>query len=390
MTALRAAAARVRKIWGASGLLWTATLVLDRAGLPAFRFWPDKTIPPEALAAQVAAILRAWGMSQEHISITVEHLLYSDLHGIDSHGCAMLSDYHRGLVAGRLTMTPNIEVLRETATTALIDGGGGLGHVPADTAMKLAITKCRVVGIAAVAVRNSGHYGAAGAYAAMAAREGFIGIATTNTRKPAVVPTFGAEAMLGTNPIAFAAPAARNRPFLLDMATSTVAIGKLYTAWRHGRSIPIGWALDPHGKPLSNARSAAQYRRLTPLGGSSRMSSHKGYGLAAAVEILSSVLPGLSSARDTEVGARVGHFFLALDPQQFCDKRAFEADLDSMMDALRASRPIDSKRPVLVAGDPEYAAREENARRGIMLSRGIIEDMRMICRTSGTAFMLDT
>lgn len=390
MSALRAAAGRIREMWCASGLLWTATLMLDRAGLPALRFWPDKAVSQEALAGQVAAILRAWGMSEEHISITVEHLLYSDLHGIDSHGCGMLPDYHRGLVAGRLTMTPKIEVVRENETTALIDGGGGLGHVPADTAMKLAIAKCRHTGLASVVVRNSGHFGAAGTYAAMAAREGFIGIATTNTRKPSVVPTFGTEAMFGTNPIAFAAPAAKNRPFLLDMATSTVAIGKIFTAWRRGRSIPTGWALDLHGKPLRNARLAGKYRRLTPLGATSTMSSHKGYGLGAMVEILSSVLPGMSSIRSAEGDAPVGHFFLALNPRQFCETGTFEADLDLMMDALRASKPIDPKQPVLVAGDPEYAAREKTSRDGVMLSRSIIEDMRMICRTSGTAFTLDT
>ncbi|MGH7799963.1 MAG: Ldh family oxidoreductase [Thermodesulfobacteriota bacterium] len=331
-------------------------------------------------------------MSEEHVSITTEYLLYADLHGIDSHGCSMLMHYHRGLVAGSFTITPKIEVIRESETTALIDGGGGLGHVPGDTAMKLAIAKCRKVGIGAVAVHNSGHYGAAGAYALLAAQSGFIGIATTNTELPSVVPTFGVEAMLGTNPIALAAPAGRNLPFLLDMATSTVPVGKLMMASRNGRSIPVGWALDPRGIPLTNATLAVKHRRLTPLGSNREMSSHKGYGLAVAVEILSSLLSGRrftqGAAKAEE--ARVGHFFLALDPRQFREEGEFEADLDAMMESLRNCRPIDSKQPVLVAGDPEYAAYAERSRSGIPITRSVIEDIRTVCQALGVSFLLQT
>lgn len=373
------------------GLLWTASLILDRVGFRTLRLWPEKTVSHEALACQVAGILRGFGMSEEHVSITTEYLMYADLHGIDSHGCGILLHYHRGLVAGSFTITPKIEVIRESETTALIDGGGGLGHVPGDTAMKLAIAKCRKVGIGAVAVRNSGHYGAAGAYALLAARSGFIGIAMSNTGLPAVVPTFGVEPMLGTNPIAFAAPAGRNLPFLLDMATSTVPVGKLMMASRSGRSIPVGWALDPRGMPVTNATLAVKHRRLTPLGSNREMCSHKGYGLAVAVEILSSTLSGLRPARDTvKAEARVGHFFLSLDPRQFRDEGEFEADLDVMMDSLRNCKPIDSKQPVLVAGDPEYAAHAERSRSGIPISRSVIEDIRTVCGDLGVPFILQT
>jgi LDH2 family malate/lactate/ureidoglycolate dehydrogenase len=219
----------------------------------------------------------------------------------------------------------------------------------------------------------------------MAAQAGFIGIATTNTRDPAVVPTFGREAMLGTNPIAFAAPAARNRPFLLDMATSTASVGKLTMAWRKGRSIPVGWALNPAGRPVTSGRLAAKHRRLTPLGSNREMGSHKGYGLATAVEILSSVLPGLRSGGS----AGVGHFFLAIDPRRFRDEGGFEADLDALIESLRACTPTDASRAVLVAGDPEYAAYAERRRSGIPLSRSVIEDIRSVARASGVPFVLD-
>jgi len=370
-----------------SGPLWTASLIADRL-LPVgiLGLWRDVIVAPETLARQVATLLRAWGMSADHTAITVEHVLYADLHGIDSHGCSMLLRYHRDIADGSVTMTPTIAVVRESDTTALVDGGGGLGHVPADTAMKLAITRCRSAGLGAVAVRRSGHFGAAGAYASMAAEAGFIGIATTNTREPAVVPTSGTEARLGTNPIAFAAPAARNPPFVLDMATSTASLGKLTMAWRKGRSIPVGWALDRRGRPVTSGRLGALGRRLTPLGSSEELGSHKGYGLATAVEILSAVLAGRVSGGAAD---GVGHFFLAIDPARFRDAGAFGADLDALLDSLRACAPVDPRCPVLVAGDPERAAYAERRRTGIPLSRSVVEDIRGIARAAGVPFLLD-
>jgi LDH2 family malate/lactate/ureidoglycolate dehydrogenase len=390
MSGVGAAYRRVVATLRDSGPLWTASLLLDRVfPFGILGLWPEKTVSAETLATQVDTILRAWGMSAEHASITVEQVLYADLHGIDSHGCCMLWHYRRGIADGSLTMTPTITLVQESDTTALVDGGGGLGHVPADMAMKLAIAKCRNAGVGAIAVRHSGHYGAAGAYASMAAQSGFIGLATTNTQRPAVVPTLGTEAKLGTNPIAFAAPAVRNRPFILDMATSTASLGKLTTAWRKGRPIPPGWALDRKGGSVTNGRRAAEGRRLTPLGSSHELGSHKGYGLATAVEILSSVLSGQRSEPAPGAGGNVGHFFLAIDPARFRTEGDFGVDLDVLIDALRACAPMDPKQPVRVAGDPEYAAYAERRNSGIPLARGVIEDLRSVARSSGVPFLLD-
>ena len=368
-----------------SGFPWTLSVILDRIGLPAFRFWPERRIEPAILASQVTSILRAWGMAEEHILITSKHILYSDLHGIDSHGCSMLRHYFRQLSAGSVTMTPEIKVIRETATAALIDGGGGLGHVPADFAMKLAIKKCQNTGVGVVSVRNSGHFGAAGAYAAMAAQADLIGTATTDVLQPAMVPTHGLEAVLGTNPIAFSAPAENNKPFLLDMATTIVPVGKLAMAWRKGRLIPKGWAFNGRGRSIKNPRKAIAQRRLSPLGNTSVMGGHKGYGLAAMVEILSSRLSG-----DSRENTGVGHFFLALDPGQFGETSAFKHNVDVMMDNLRSSKPKSSGSPVQVAGDPEYVAAAERERDGIPLTRCVIEDIRAVCEASDVPFLLDS
>jgi LDH2 family malate/lactate/ureidoglycolate dehydrogenase len=301
----------------------------------------------------------------------------------------MLPFYDRLRGEGRLSATPVVAVVQETASTALIDGGGGLGHVPATVAMEHAIAKCRASGVGVVAVRNSGHFGAAGAYAAMASAAGLLGIVTTSTPTPSVVPTFGREALLGTNPIALAAPAARNAPFLLDMATSAASLGKLVEHWRSGRRIPRGWALDAEGRTTRNGRIAYAGRRLTPLGGDREHGGHKGYGLAAAVEILSSVLPGVAPAPSGGTRSAVGHCMLAIDPARFRPAGDFTADLDRLIDALHATPPVAAEEPVLVPGDPEERVRAERSAAGIPLTRSVFEDLRAVARAAGVPFVLD-
>jgi LDH2 family malate/lactate/ureidoglycolate dehydrogenase len=245
--------------------------------------------------------------------------------------------------------------------------------------MQLAIVKAKLVGMGAAAVRASNHYGAAGAYAMMAAEQGLIGISTTAVHTPSVVPLWGADATFGTNPIAFAAPAGRNKPFLLDMATSTAAIGKLKLAQMAGKKVPEGWALNAAGRPITDPDEALKDRRLVALGGTRELGGHKGYGLAMMVEILSSTLPGaqfalLRTRRDPDARhADVGHFFMAVDPAAFRAPGEFEAELDEMIDSLRATRPADPGRPVLVPGDPEHAERARRLEHGIPLPKNLRE-----------------
>lgn len=373
-----------------SGVPWACTLALDRiVPFGASRLWPPRVVPPALLAEQVEAILRSWGMSDEHVAVTVEKMLYADLRGIDSHGCSELRFYQQLRNEGRLNPRPAIEVVRESETTALIDGGGGLGHVPASLAMERAIERCRAQGVGVVAVRNSGHYGAAGAYAAMAAEQGLIGLATTSTPTPSVVPTFGTGPMLGTNPIAIAAPAERNRPFLLDMATSTVSHGALAGRSGSGRRIPRGWALDDRGRPTTDGRTAVRHRRLAPLGGDREGGSHKGYGLGLAVEILSRLLPGGAATDPGDRRRAVGHFLLALDPARFREDGGLAGDLDELIDSLHDAQPADPGQPVLVPGDPEERTLAQRASGGIPLSRRVFEDIRGVATASGAAFVLD-
>jgi LDH2 family malate/lactate/ureidoglycolate dehydrogenase len=372
-----------------SGPLWACTLAFDRVvPLGAVRLWRPLLIAEAVLARQVEAILEAWGLSDEHISITVEKMLYADLRGIDGHGCSKLRFYHELLADGRLNPSPAIEVARTSEATVVVDGDGGLGHVPATVAMEEAIDRCQATGVGVAAVRNSGHYGAAGAYAVMAADRGLIGVATTSTPTPALVPTFGRDPLLGTNPIAVAAPAVRNRHFLLDMATSTVSLGKLVQRWRSGRPIPRGWALNGRGRAVTNGRVAARHRRLAPLGGQPETASYKGYGLALVVEILSSILPGLEAATPSAGRRPVGHFLLALDPARFRPEGSLSADLDDLLDSMHRAAPANPNRPVLVPGDPEELIRAKRGAQGIPLPKSVVEDIRAVAIASRAPFLL--
>ncbi|MPZ12592.1 MAG: Ldh family oxidoreductase [Kiloniellaceae bacterium] len=336
---------------------------------------------------QIVEILRAWRMSDAHAEVVADVLLAADLMGIDSHGMTLLPLYDQQIRDGGATPTPNISVVHDRAAVALIDGDSGFGHVPAMLAVELAAERAEKFGIAAVAIRNSNHYGAAGVYVRRLAEQGLIGISTSSVWRAAIVPTRGLEPKLGTNPIAFAAPSAGGKPFLLDMATSNAAIGKLKLAQRAQVDIPEGWALTREGTPQRDPSLALLDALLVPLGG------HKGYGLATMVEVLSSALSGaaLTPLRGTP-GRRhdVGHFVMALDPAMIRGSRAeFAVDVGRMTDALRATPPSNPEFPVLVAGDPEYACEAERLSHGIPLSAKLAVQLRDIAERTNAAFLLE-
>ena len=357
-------------------------------------------IPAERVHAQIAAILTAWGMEPDAIRVTAEAMLATDLSGVDSHGISMLMDYERFRRAGKLNVTARPRVVRETPVTALIDADAGMGHPGAVMGMELAVKKAGVTGLAAVCVNNSHHFGAAGYYANLAVRQGMIGLVTSATRNIAVVPTRGTVPVLGTNPLAFAAPAGRNNPFLLDMATSTVASNKVKVYDLQGKDLPAGWVLDETGRPVTDAADGFDilYNRdtggLTPLGGIEAMSSYKGYGLAMMVHILGGTLAGASFSpirnrtQRPDQPDNLGHFFLAIDPDAFRGDGGFASELDDAIDVLHAVPPADPARPVLVPGDPEATTRVERQRDGIPLPDTLIEKLRGVCASCGAPFVL--
>lgn len=342
----------------------------------------ESTRYPAALVRdQIVGFLTAWGMRRSHADTTADVLVDADLCGIDSHGISMITSYDQRLRDGLLTIDAEVTVVTETPVSALLDAGGGLGQVPSVEATRTAITKAREVGLAAVSVRNSNHFGAAGYYTRLMAAAGLVGIATTNVFGPRSAPTFGREAKLSTNPLAFAAPARRNPAFSLDMSTTTVAAGKVRNRANEGGAIPAGWAADADGQPITDPqiyeRDSRTGATLSPLGGSAEGASYKGYGLGAMVEILSAGMSGatLVTARDTGatgVGSSdLGHFFLAIDPTIFRAPGGFEATVDTLIDDLHATTPIDPREPVQVAGEPEDRVRAERTRDGIPIAPGL-------------------
>ncbi|GAF92128.1 unnamed protein product, partial [marine sediment metagenome] len=261
-------------------------------------------------------------------------LVEADLMGIESHGVAHLMthpSYALGFRQGLVNPRPNIRVVHETPSTALVDGDGGLGPVVGHRAMSIAIQKAKECGTGMVAVTGSRHYGAAGYYALMAVPHDMIGLATSNS-PPLVAPTFGRGRMLGTNPIAVAAPVASGYPFLLDMATSVVAHGKFEIARREGKPIPPTWGADEEGTPSTDITQIMTKGWLLPLGSTPEAASYKGYDLAMVVDILCGVLPGLGYSLHIDyIKHVVGHFFGALRVDGFGPVEEFKAMMGEML-----------------------------------------------------------
>jgi len=349
---------------------------------------------------QLASVLRAWGMSDAHAGTTAEMMLETDLRGVDSHGISMLPTYDREFRAGRLNMRPNFKTVREGPSMALIDADASLGHPVSVHAMNLAVDKCRESAVAVVSVVNSHHFGAAGCYARIAADRGVIGMVTSSTRGVSLVPTFAAEPVMGTNPLAFAAPARRNPPFQLDMATTTVAAGKVKVHKLNHRPLPAGWVVDDKGQPVTDPEQAFSHvferpeGGITPLGGPREVGGHKGYGLAVMVHILGGALAGASFSpirnrtQKPSDPHNIGHFFLAIDPRAFRAPGAFEDDLDQVIDVLHAAKRAEPAQPVLVAGDPEMATRAERLRDGVPVPDDLMAQLREVAASAGVPFVL--
>ncbi len=335
-------------------------------------------IPVPIIEAFMYDVFVGLGVPPEDARICTDVLIAADLRGIESHGVARLKYYYDRIKAGVQSTRTEIEVTKETETTALIDGHHGMGHVIAHRAMQMAIDKARRYGLGAVAVRNSTHYGIAGYYALMAAREGMMGFTVTNAR-PSIAPTFGVEPMLGTNPIAFAAPSDGPHPFCFDAATSIIQRGKVEVAARAEKPLPEGVVIDGTGNPLTDPgrilvdldKGAAA---LLPLGGAGEeFAGYKGYGLATMVEILCASLCGGMFMKDllgrAPDGSRrpfmLGHFFLAIDIAHFIPLEESRHITGEIMRALQAARKAPGAERIYVAGEKEYESEQHVRAQGI-------------------------
>ncbi len=335
------------------------------------------------------SVFLAMGCSAKDASTATKVLIAADLRGIDSHGVARLSGYVRLWEAGRIIATPNVHMVHETPSTAVVDGDAGLGLVVAPYAMQIAIDKAKQVGTGWVSVKNSNHFGIAGYHAMMALEHDMIGIAMTNA-SALVAPTFSSEKMLGTNPIAVAIPAGNEPAFVADMATTTAANGKLEILQRKNADAPVGWVQDANGKEVTDANILKKGGALLPLGSDREHGSHKGYALGSIVDIFSAVLSGGSYGPwappfpayiplpQNMPGEGLGHFFGAMRIDAFRPAQDFKSNMDNWITRFRNATPIDPAQKVLIPGDPEREAQEVRMQTGIPIVEPVVLDLREV------------
>lgn len=324
-------------------------------------------------------------------------LLSADLRGIDSHGIARLSGYVRLWEAERVNARPDIRVIHETPSTAVVDGDRGLGLVVAPFAMQVAMEKARQCGTGWVSVQNSNHFGIAGYHAMMALEQDMIGLAMTNA-SPLVSPTFSIDKMLGTNPICVAAPAGTEPPFVADFATTTAANGKLEILQRKNLEAPPGWVQDAEGNSSTDANILKKGGALLPLGGDREHGSHKGYALGAIVDLFSALLSGANYAPwvppfpayvpmpARQPGKGIGHFLGAMRIDAFRPASEFKAAMDDWIQGFRKARTLPGEERVLVPGDPEREFEAIRRREGIPLLEPVVRDLQQLAEKFSLTF----
>ena len=350
----------------------------------------DRVIDAGALRACMERIFEKEGFSSEDARAIADVLMQADLFGIESHGAQRLIYYHRNIRSGSVNVSAKPEVLRETPVSALIDGHFGMGALVAQFAMRMAIEKAKQSGVGMAVVRNSSHYGIAGYYTLMAEREGLAAFSMTNTG-PIMVPTFGREMMLGTNPMAFCMPA-DPVPFWFDASTTVVTLGKVEVCQKRGRPMPQGWTIGPDGAPCTDASRmnasilAGERGGILPLGGEGEThGGHKGYGLGIMVEALTGVLAqGMTSPQMCGAhGDHTCHFLLAFDPAMFGDPADIRARMSAYLAALRASEKMPGCARIYTPGEKAFEAMARRLREGVPVEENTLAEVRQIAGELG-------
>ncbi len=339
-------------------------------------------IAHDSLAAFARAILESVQVPPQAAKLVADSLVSANLRGVDSHGVQLLIWYTQQIQDGNIDIKTVGQIASENGSCMVYDGMNGLGQVISNACCDHAIRLARSHGLGMVTARNSSHFGASAWWAQNLAAAGFIGIVTCNAT-PLVAAWQGRDKILGTNPICMAIPGPNT--FLLDMATTTVALNRIHKAILSGDTeIPSGWAMDADGNPTTDPKTALEGLPM-PLGG------YKGTGLALMVEVLCAVLSGgammsgVGGLRVKNRPMRVSHFFLAIDPARFLPMDEFQARMNQMRDTVKGSRPAAGFDEVLIAGDPEWRSDEKRRRDGIPVSRGIWHQLTLLAASLNVA-----
>lgn len=350
----------------------------------------------EKLKSFCIKAFEGYGFSREEGAKISDVLLEADLSGIESHGIQRMIRYHKEITSGMVKQTAKPEIVFETPLSAVIEGHDAMGQLLGISAMELAIRKAKTSGFGMVTVRNSNHYGIAGYYTKMAVKEGLIGMCMTNT-EAIMVPTFGKQAMLGTNPIAFAMPA-KPVDYSFDAATTVVPRGKLEVYTKRGNGLPVGWSLDENGQDTDDAPRVLKNiiektgGGILPLGGSGELTSgYKGYGFGLLCEIATAILSGGTTSNyiyKTPGRSNIAHCFIAMDHGMFGDKAQIEAHLSRFLEELRQSAKADGQSRIYIHGEKEAEAHERVLREGVPLNEKTLGELQMIAEYTGAQSLL--
>jgi LDH2 family malate/lactate/ureidoglycolate dehydrogenase len=356
-----------------------------------------KVFPIEVLRDFSTRIFLHFRVPKADAAQAADVLASADLRGIDSHGVARLTSYVELLSEGLINPTPKIKILRSTPSTATIDGDNGLGLVVGPQANKIAMDMAEKAGSGWVSICNTNHFGIAGYYVLQALKRDMIGWAMTNSTK-LVTPLWGAERMLGTNPIAIAFPGKDEPAIVIDMATCAAAYGKIEMARRRGQPIPQGWGIDNQGRGTTNPDDIVAGGALLPLGSDRERGGHKGYGLAIMVDVLCGALGGANWGPFTppfalrqeiparSVGKGIGHFFGAMRIDGFIEADEFKRQIDDFVRTFRATKPAPGTNGPLIPGDPEREAEKVRSKEGVPLIMPVVEELRAISKKIGIPF----
>jgi LDH2 family malate/lactate/ureidoglycolate dehydrogenase len=356
-----------------------------------------KVFPIEVLREFSTRIFLHFGVPKADAAQAADVLASADLRGIDSHGVARLTSYFELLSEGLINPTPKIKILRSTPSTATLDGDNGLGLVVGPQANEIAMDMAGKAGSGWVSICNTNHFGIAGYYVLQALKRDMIGWAMTNSTK-LVTPLWGAERMLGTNPIAIAFPGKNEPAIVIDMATCAAAYGKIEMARRRGQPIPQGWGIDNQGRGTVNPDDIVAGGALLPLGSDRERGGHKGYGLAIMVDVLCGALSGANwgpftppfalrqETPERSVGKGIGHFFGAMRIDGFIEVDEFKRQIDDFVRTFRATKPAPGTNGPLIPGDPEREAEQVRSKHGVPLIMPVVEELRVISKKIGIPF----
>lgn len=336
-------------------------------------------------------VFRGYGFPEQESSIIAKVILASDLNGIESHGVQRMVRYAHEIRSGMVNVRAIPETIHETPVSAVIDAHNAMGQVVGQQAMQLAVKKAKATGCGMVEVRNSNHYGIAGFYAEMAMREDLMGICMTNTEE-IMVPTFGRQPMIGTNPIALSMPA-DPFPFLYDCSTTVVPRGKFEVYAKRGDPVPVGWGVDERGLDSADASLVLDNiihkagGGILPLGGSGEETGgHKGYGLGVIVELFTGILSGGTTAERiyrTGSGSGICQAFIALDYGLFGNKKEIRASFSEYLEKIRQSPKAEGCSRIYTHGEKEIESRILRREKGIPVNEKTLAELSEIARETG-------